>query len=117
MANRFSVNTILTVHLWIGVLVVLLAVLAVWRTLGRRITLWVVTVQILIGIVLMTQGLRVNPLHPALAVIAWAGYMASNAVARRQGTRAALIVAGISTVLLLVTFGLGQNAVRAAGGS
>ena len=116
MAKRWPVSTILTVHLWLGALVALLAVFAVWRLPGRRITIWVVTVQILIGIVLMVQGLRINPLHPALAVIAWGGYMASNAVARRQGMRPALIVAGIATLLLLITFGLGQNAVRAGGG-
>ena len=88
--------SLLTVHLWAAFLVAALAVLAVWQRLGRRITLYVVTLQILIGIGLMVQGLKVPWYHPALAVVGWAGYMAANAMSRREGGRRnALIVAQI----------------------
>ena len=88
---------ILTVHLWVAFVVAVLAVLAVWQRTSRRIALYVVTVQILIGIVLMVQGLKVPWYHAALAVLGWAGYMVANAMSRRGQTRNALIVAGASS--------------------
>ena len=106
----------LTLHLWIGFAVVALAVLAVWQRTGRRVTLYVVTLQILVGIVLVVQGLRGPWYHYALAVLAWIGYMAANALARRPGgTRNALIVTVVASLLVLIAFGIGQQAVRGAG--
>ena len=102
----------LTVHLWIGVLAVALAILAVWRRPGRRVTLYVVTLQILIGIALLIMGYRVSPLHMLAVLIGWAGYMAANAVAKRSnGARNALIIAGVSSLLILAAFELGRHAV------
>lgn len=107
----------LTLHLWVGFLVVLLALLAVWRRGERRITLWVVTVQIAIGIGLMIRGLRVPALHPALAVLGWAAYMAANALGRRPGApRNALVIAAVGSVLILIAFGIGQSAVHHGAG-
>ena len=105
----------LTIHLWVGFAVVALAVLAVWQRTGRRITLYVVTLQLLAGIVLVVQGLRGPWYHYALAVAAWIGYMAANALSRRPGgARAALIVTVVSSLLVLIAFGIGQQAVRGA---
>jgi hypothetical protein len=111
--------TTLTIHLWVGFAVAALAVLAVWQRPGRRITLYVVTLQILVGIVLVVQGVRAPWYHYALAVLGWGGYMGANALGRRSGgARTALIVAAASSLLVLVAFGIGQHAVRAgAGGS
>jgi hypothetical protein len=107
------VNT-LTIHLWIGFAVAALAVLAVWRRTGRRITLYAVTLQILVGIVLVVQGVRGPWYHYALAVLGWIGYMAANALSRRPGgARTALIVTAVSSLLVLIAFGIGQQAVRA----
>ncbi|HEX3465256.1 MAG TPA: hypothetical protein VHS78_14505 [Candidatus Elarobacter sp.] len=104
---------VLIIHLYVAFAVAALTVLAVWRRPERRITLYVVTLQILIGVVLMVQGLRVPWYHPALAVIAWAGYMAANALARRQpGSRNALIVAGVSSLLILIAYYVGMEAVK-----
>ena len=109
-------NAILTAHLWLGVLVAALAVLFVWQLRGRRITLYVVTLQIVLGVVLIVQGLNVPWYHYALAVVAWVGYMAANALARREGrTRQALIITIVGSLLLLITFGIGQHAVKAMG--
>jgi multisubunit Na+/H+ antiporter MnhB subunit len=109
------VNT-LTIHLWVGFAVVALAVLAVWQRTGRRVTLYAVTLQILIGVVLVVQGLRGPWYHYALAVLGWVGYMVANALSRRPGgARTALIVTAISSLLVLIAFGIGQQAVRAAG--
>jgi hypothetical protein len=104
---------LLIIHLWVAFLVAALAVLAVWQRTGRRITLYVVTLQILIGIVLMVQGLKVPWYHPALAVVAWAGYMAANAMSRREGARRnALIVAGVASLLILIAYYVGMEAVK-----
>jgi CHASE2 domain-containing sensor protein len=104
---------LLTVHLWVAFLVAALAVLAVWQRTGRRVTLYAVTLQILIGIVLMVQGLKVPWYHPALAVVGWAGYMVANAMSRREGARRnALIIAGISSLVILVAYYIGMEAVK-----
>jgi hypothetical protein len=111
------VNAILTAHLWLGALVCALAVLFVWQLRGRRITLYAVTLQIVLGVVLMIQGLTVPWYHAALAVVAWGGYMAANAMARREGrARPALIVTIVASLLILIAFAIGQHAVKAMGG-
>jgi CHASE2 domain-containing sensor protein len=105
--------SLLTVHLYVAFLVALLAVFAVWRRPERRITLYVVTLQILIGIVLMIEGLRVPGIHPALAVVGWAGYMVANAFARRPERRTlGLVIAGVSSLLILVAYYIGMEAVK-----
>jgi hypothetical protein len=104
---------LLTVHLYVGIVVVALALLAVWWRTGRRITLYVVTLQILLGIVLMLQSLRVPWYHYALGIVGWAGYMVANAMARRSTSRTTVIaVTAISSVLLLIAFGIGHGAVQ-----
>ena len=105
---------VLQIHLYAGMLVALLALVAVWRRPERRITLYVVTLQILIGIWLLVGGLRVTPLHPALAIAGWALYMAANAIARRNARNGAFIAAA-GTVLILAAYAVGQAAVRAGG--
>jgi hypothetical protein len=116
-ANARPVNSLLTAHLWLGAVVAALAVLFVWQLRGRRITLYVVTLQIALGVVLMVQGLRVPWYHYALAILGWAGYMAANALARREGrARQALIVTAVSSLLILIAFAVGQHAVKALGG-
>ncbi len=107
----------LTAHLWLGALVVALAVLFVWQLRGRRITLYVVTLQIVLGVVLIVRGLDVPWYHYALGILGWVGYMAANAIARRdERSRRALIVTVVSSLLILITFGIGQHAARAMGG-
>ncbi|MDQ6924843.1 MAG: hypothetical protein M3154_01220 [Candidatus Eremiobacteraeota bacterium] len=105
----------LTIHLWLGFAVAALAVLAVWQRTGRRVALYALTLQILVGIVLVVQGLRGPWYHYALAVLGWIGYMAANSLSRRPGgARTALIVTVIASLLLLIAFGIGQQAVRGA---
>lgn len=109
------VSSIVTVHLWLGVLVVALAVLAVWRRPGRRVTLYVVTLQVLIGIAIALMGARISWTHFVLAGLGWAGYMVANAVARRQpGKRTALAIAGLSSLLILGAYYVGEHTARIA---
>ena len=108
---------VLTIHLWVGFAVVALAVVAVWQRTGRRMTLYVVTLQIVAGIMLVVQGLRGPWYHYALAVAGWIGYMAANALSRRPGgARTALIVTAVASLLVLTAFGVGQQAVRSGPG-
>jgi hypothetical protein len=105
--------TTLTIHLYLAFVIAGLAVLAVWRRPERRITLYAVTLQIVIGVVLMVQGDRVPWYHPALAVLGWIGYMAANAIARRDpASRKALIVSAVSSLLILVAYYVGLEAVK-----
>jgi hypothetical protein len=107
---------LLTLHYYVGFAVVALAVLAIWRRPERRITLYVVTLQIVIGVILVIQHLRAPSLHYALAILGWAGYMYANAVARRPGRgRLALVIAVVSSILLLIGFNIGMQAVKAGG--
>lgn len=103
----------LTIHLYVAFAVATLAVLAVWRRPERRITLYVVTLQIVLGAVVMAQGLRVPWYHPALAVVGWGGYMAANAIARREpGSRRPLVISGVASLLILIAYYAGMEAVK-----
>jgi hypothetical protein len=106
---------LLTVHLVVGILAVLLGALSVgWRA-GRRVTLYVLTLQIALGVWLTFAGLRAPGIHYGLALLAWAGLMAANVIGRRRGPRVALVWAGASVVLLLIAFGIGwTSAMHAA---
>jgi hypothetical protein len=61
----------------------------------------------------MVQGARVPWYHPALAVLGWIGYMAANAIARRDpASRKALIVSAVSSLLILVAYYIGLEAAK-----
>ncbi len=105
-------NTVLVVHFVIGILVALVAALWVWQQLGRRVMLYLLTLQIAIGVYLIYSGLKAPSAHYALAVIAWIGYMVANGMFRKPERRQlALGVTGVSTVLVFVAFYLGYRAV------
>ncbi len=109
--NSPRMNYVLVVHLAIGILVAACAALFVWRQTGRRITLYVLTLQIALGIWLIVTGLRAPSEHYGLAVIAWIGYMAANGIARRPGReRVALIITIVSSICVLGAAYLGAKA-------
>lgn len=104
---------ILTIHLWVGFAVSALALLAAWQRPGRRITLYVVTLQILLGIVAIVQGFKAPSYHYLLAILGWIGYMVANGMARRSITaRNVLLISGLSSLLLLIAFYVGMHAVK-----
>jgi hypothetical protein len=104
----------LHVHQGVAYLVAALAIAGIWWNLGRRILLYVLTLQILLGIWVLLSGNNVSPLHYSFAVLAWIGYMIANAIARRGNDKAALGIAVASSVLVLVAYGIGQVAVKGA---
>jgi hypothetical protein len=103
----------LNVHYAIAFLVAAGSVLLVWQQWGRRIMLYLLTVQILVGGWVIYSGLKVWPIHYTLALIAWFGYMAANAVGRRAGKEnLALGITLASSVFVLIAFGIGMWAVK-----
>jgi hypothetical protein len=109
--------TLLNVHLGVAFVVAVLAVVAVWRRPERRITLYAVTLQILLGIGLLFEGLRAPSIHYAFALLGFAGYMVAGAIAKRPaGGRIAIAIAGISSLLILDAFYVGMHAVKTGGG-
>ncbi len=109
--------TLLNVHLGVAFVVAVLAVVAVWRRPERRITLYAVTLQILLGIGLLFEGLRAPSVHYALAVLGFAGYMVAGAISKRPDRgRVALAISGISSLLILDAFYIGMHAVKTGGG-
>lgn len=105
-------NVSLLAHYGLGMLVVLMGVLFVWRRGGRRIMLYLLTLQIILGIAVVYSGLRAPWYHYGLAVLAWAGYMLANALDRRQKGAPVLTAAAISTIIVLLTFYIGMHSVK-----
>jgi hypothetical protein len=104
-------NSVLVVHLAVGILVAGCAALLVWWKLGRRIVLYLLTLQILLGIWLIVSGHQAPPPHYALAVLAWIGYMAANFASREpdQG-RNVMILTVLSSAMVLLAAYIGSKA-------
>ena len=105
--NRLGMN-VLVVHYVVGILVALVAALWVWQQLGRRVMLYLLTLQIALGIWVIFTGLKAPSVHYALALVAWIGYMAANGLFRKpERRRIAFGLTGFSTVLVLIAFYIG----------
>ena len=106
-------DSVLVVHFWLGILVAACAALLVWFRLGRRITLYVLSLQILLGIVLLVMGHRAPPPHYVLAIVGWAGYMGANVMGRQPDSRRNVLVLTIlSSAMILLAAYIGAAAVR-----
>lgn len=104
-------NYVLVVHLIVAFLVLAAAALLVWNRNGRRIALYVLTLQILVGIWLMAVGYKIRPEHYSLAVLAWIGYMAANGIGKRPGREnIVLAITIVSTVMVFVAAYIGAKA-------
>jgi hypothetical protein len=104
-------NSVLVVHLVVGILVAASAALLVWWKLGRRIVLYLLTLQIALGIWLIVSGRQAPPPHYALAVLAWIGYMAANAMSRDpEQRRNVMILTVLSSAMVLVAAYIGSQA-------
>jgi hypothetical protein len=80
----------------------------VWGKLGRRVVLYLLTLQILLGAALLGWGLRVPTPHVVLAVAAWFGYMGANRLTGQpeQGKNV-LVLCVLSTLMLFLAVYLG----------
>lgn len=107
-------DSVLVVHLTLGILVAACAALFVWFKLGRRITLYVVSLQILVGIVLIVMGLRAPMPHYVLAIVGWVGYMGANYMARQpEGSKNVLVLTILSSLMIVLAALIGRAAVIA----
>ncbi len=105
--------SVLTAHLFVGLLALLAALTLVWRLPGRRLTLYVLTLQILLGGFLMAAGFRISPLHIVLALVGWGLYMAANALARRQAPAPrVLVLTSIGTLCVVLAGAIGSMAMH-----
>jgi hypothetical protein len=105
-------DSVLVVHLWLGILVAACAALFVWFRLGRRITLYLLTLQILLGIVLIISHHRAPPPHYALALAGWIGYMGANYMGRQpDSARNVLVLTILSSAMVLLAAYIGARAV------
>jgi hypothetical protein len=109
-------NSVLVVHLILGILVAACAALFVWIRLGRRITLYVLSLQMLVGIALLIGGLRAPSPHYALAVAGWAGYMGANYMSRQPDSgKNVLVLTLLSSAMLILAAFAGAAAVGRGG--
>jgi hypothetical protein len=107
-------DSVLVVHFWLGILVAACAALFVWFRLGRRVALYALSLQILVGIALIVGGLRAPSPHYALAIVGWAGLMGATYMSRQpESKQNVLVLTVLSSAMLLLTAYIG---VRVAGG-
>ena len=98
-------------HLILGILVAACAALLVWFKMGRRFTLYLLSLQILVGIALIVAGLRAPSLHYSVAIVGWAGYMGANYMTRKPNSgKIVLALTVISSALILFAAYLGSKA-------
>jgi hypothetical protein len=104
-------NSVLVVHLILGILVAACAALFVWIRLGRRITLYLLSLAMLVGIALLFMGLRAPTPHYALALAGWAGYMGANYLGRQPGSgKNVLVLTVLSSAMILLAAYIGARA-------
>lgn len=109
-------NSVLVVHLALGILVAACAALFVWFKLGRRITLYVLSLQILLGFALIVMGLRAPSPHYVLAIVGWVGFMGASYMARQpDGNKNVLVLTILSSLMIVLAALIGRAAVVAGG--
>jgi hypothetical protein len=106
-------DSVLVVHLWLGILVAACAAPLVWFRLGRRITLYLLSLQIVLGLVLIVQHHQAPPPHYALALVGWAGYMGANAIGRQPDSgKNVLVLTILSSAMVLLAAYIGAATMR-----
>ncbi|TAM61050.1 hypothetical protein EPN52_03540 [bacterium] len=101
-------QTPLALH-YVWAFVVIVAVLwAIWQPLGRRVALWALAVQLLLGVWLMAAGGRVHWLHPALWLAAALLIQAGAIAAKRTGGPVPTLLVALGAACAALTFHLGQ---------
>ncbi|HVA38538.1 MAG TPA: hypothetical protein VNJ51_13095 [Candidatus Dormibacteraeota bacterium] len=108
-------QTELTIHYVWGVVVVVAAIWAIWQPLGRRVALWALLVQLVLGLWLLAVGKRVTWLHPALWLLAALLIQGGAIMAKRKPGPVPTLLIAIGAACAAFAFRLGQAS--AAGGS
>jgi hypothetical protein len=109
-ANPPGMNSVLVVHFWLGILVAACAALFVWFRLGRRITLYLLSLQLLLGIGVIVGGHRAPPRHYAGGLVGWLGYMGANYMERQPDSRKnVLVLTVLSSAMILLAAYIGAR--------
>jgi hypothetical protein len=104
-------DSVLVVHFWLGILVAACAALLAWFRLGRRIALYLLSLQLVLGLVLIVAGLRAPAPHLVLGVCGWGGYMFAGYLDRQPDSRQnVLVVTILSSALILLAAFIGVRA-------
>jgi uncharacterized membrane protein len=107
---------VLHVHEALGGLILLTALAAIVLPVARRVVVYLILAQVLVGIaIVLTMHLQPPVLHWLLAILVGGVYPMANAMERKQpGSVPARIVAAIAAVVVAVVFMLGMRGLHAA---
>ena len=73
--------------------------------------LYLLSLQILLGIALIVGGLRAPSPHYALAIVGWAGYMGANYMSRQPDSKKnVLVLTVLSSAMVLLAAYIGSRA-------
>ena len=97
----------LFIHFIVALIVVAALVVAVITPVGRRVAIWSLGLQLLIGLWLISVGFRVSPWHPALWLLAALFTQAAIFTGRRDRKAAALILTLLALASAAGAFYLG----------
>ncbi|MDE2573653.1 MAG: hypothetical protein KGM44_14155 [bacterium] len=107
-------HTALSVHYFWAYIVILAVIWAIWQPLGRRVALWALVVQLVLGIWVFASGARhVNPWHPALWLAAALLIQAGTIMAKRNSGPVPTLLIALGAACAVLTFHLGQAGVTA----
>jgi|GEM_PF-3126924 len=105
----------LTLHYIWAFVVILAAIWAIWQPLGRRVALWALLVQFVLGLWVMATGGRVSWLHPALWLAAALLIQGGAIMAKRNAGPVPTLLIALGAACAALTFHVGQ--VSVAGGA
>ncbi|TAM85692.1 hypothetical protein EPN42_14610 [bacterium] len=108
-------QTALLLHYAWAFVVIVTVLWAIWQPLGRRIALWALVIQLLLGIWVMATGRGVYWLHPALWLAAALLIQLGAILARRDSGPVPTLLVALGAACAALTFHLGQ--VSVAGGT
>ncbi|HLJ85027.1 MAG TPA: hypothetical protein VKT51_12710 [Candidatus Eremiobacteraceae bacterium] len=80
------------VHFVVALIVIAALIVAVITPLGRRVAMWSLALQLLVGLWLIFLGFRVSPWHPALWLLAALFTQAAIFAGKRERKAGALIL-------------------------
>jgi hypothetical protein len=100
------------VHFVVALIVVAALIVAVITPVGRRVAIWSLGLQLLVGLWLIYIGYRVSPWHPALWLLAALSTQAAIFAGRRERRAAAMILSLLALASAAGAFYLGLLAQR-----
>ncbi|MFY9779103.1 MAG: hypothetical protein WAJ85_01160 [Candidatus Baltobacteraceae bacterium] len=102
----------LTLHLTVGIVVLAAALVAIFNARARRVVVYLLVLQIVLGAVLwVTSKSPPPPLHWILALLSGGVYPAANALERRGRPKSTILALAIFGALLFsYIFSLGLQA-------